>query len=209
VRKMGIESDLEPVPSLCLGTADISLFEMVGANATFANEGQWIQPTCITRIEDKNGVVLEEFIPRSIEAISPQTAYLTLNLMKGVVDYGTGSRLRYKYGLTCPIAGKTGTTQNNSDGWFIGITPDLVAGCWVGCEDRSAHFRSTDLGQGASMALPIWGLFMKKCVEDKTLNLNQKEFTMPDGFNHKIELDCSKLNEDRETEENIDFGDEE
>jgi penicillin-binding protein 1A len=129
--------------------------------------------------------------------------------MKGVVDYGTGARLRFRYDLRTPIAGKTGTTQNNSDGWFMGITPDLVAGVWVGCEDRSAHFRSTDLGQGASMALPIWGLFMKKCFADKKLNLSTGDFTRPSGINPKLELDCGKYNEDREQSETIEFNDSE
>lgn len=205
-RKLGIESPLEAVPSLCLGTADISVYEMVGANSTFANQGVWVEPTFITRIEDKNGNVLEDFMPRRVEAISKETAYLTLNLMKGVVDHGTGSRLRFRYGITAPIAGKTGTTQNNSDGWFMGITPDLVSGVWVGCEDRSAHFRSTDLGQGASMALPIWGLYMKKIYADKTLKVTQGDFEKPKGLDLKIELDCSKYNEGKEQEESIEFG---
>jgi penicillin-binding protein 1A len=206
-RKLGITSDIDVVPSLCLGTPDVSVFEMVGAYSAFANEGVWIEPTYITRIEDKNGIVLEEFQPRRVEAISPETAYLTLNLMKGVIDYGTGAYLRgAKYNLRCPIAGKTGTTQNNSDGWFMGITPDLVAGCWVGCEDRSAHFRSISLGAGGIVALPIWGKFMKRCMEDPTLNLSQKEFEVPSGFNLKIELDCSKYKEDKEQEESIEMG---
>ncbi|MCC6253266.1 MAG: PBP1A family penicillin-binding protein [Bacteroidia bacterium] len=205
-RKLGIESHLDAVPSLCLGTADISVYEMVGANSTFANYGVWIEPTFITRIEDKNGNVLEEFIPRRVEAISKETAYLTLNLMKGVADFGTGVRLRYRYGLTNPIAGKTGTTQNNSDGWFMGITPDLVSGVWVGCEDRSAHFRSTDLGQGASMALPIWALYMKKIYADKDLKISQGDFEKPEDFNSKIELDCSKYNEGKDLDESIEFG---
>jgi penicillin-binding protein 1A len=205
-RKLGIESDLEAVPSLCLGTADISVYEMVGANSTFANQGVWVEPTFITRIEDKNGNVLEDFMPRRVEAISKETAYLTLNLMKGVVDHGTGLRLRFRYGLTAPIAGKTGTTQNNSDGWFMGITPDLVSGVWVGCEDRSAHFRSTDLGQGASMALPIWGLYMKKVYADKSLKVTQNDFEKPEGLDLKIELDCTKYNEDKEQGESIEFG---
>jgi len=206
-RKMGITSDLEAVPSLCLGTCDLSVYELVGANATFANMGVWTEPNFITRIEDKNGNVLEEFVPRRVEAISKETAYLTLNLMKGVVDHGTGIRLRYKYGITAPVAGKTGTTQNNSDGWFIGITPELVSGVWVGCEDRSAHFRSTDLGQGASMALPIWGLYMKKIYEDKKLNISQKDFERPEGLDIKVELDCSKYNEDKQIEEeSAEFG---
>jgi penicillin-binding protein 1A len=126
--------------------------------------------------------------------------------MKGVVDHGTGLRLRFRYGLTAPIAGKTGTTQNNSDGWFMGITPDLVSGVWVGCEDRSAHFRSTDLGQGASMALPIWGLYMKKVYADKSLKVTQNDFEKPEGLDLKIELDCTKYNEDKEQGESIEFG---
>jgi penicillin-binding protein 1A len=205
-RKMGITSHLDAVPSLCLGTADISVYEMVGANSTFANQGVWIEPNFITRIEDKNGNVLEEFIPKRVEAISKETAYLTLNLMKGVVDHGTGSRLRFRYGLANPIAGKTGTTQNNSDGWFMGITPELVSGCWVGCEDRSVHFRSTDLGQGASMALPIWGLYMKKIYADKSLKVSQGDFEKPANLDIKVELDCSKYNEGKDQDETIEFG---
>lgn len=205
-RKMGVTSHLDAVPSLCLGTADISVYEMVGANSTFANQGVWIEPNFITRIEDKNGNVLEEFIPKRVEAISKETAYLTLNLMKGVVDHGTGSRLRFRYGLANPIAGKTGTTQNNSDGWFMGITPELVSGCWVGCEDRSVHFRSTDLGQGASMALPIWGLYMKKIYADKSLKVSQGDFEKPENLDIKVELDCSKYNEGKDQDETIEFG---
>jgi len=205
-RKLGITSPLEAVPSLCLGTCDLSVYELTGANATFANQGVWTEPIFITRIEDKNGNVLEEIIPKRVEAISKETAFLTLNLMKGVVDYGTGGRLRFRYDLRNPIAGKTGTTQNNSDGWFIGITPDIVSACWVGCEDRSAHFRSTDLGQGASMALPIFGLFMQKVYKDTKLNVSKDDFERPDGLDLKIELDCSKYNEDKVNEESIEFG---
>lgn len=205
-RKLGITSPLEAVPSLCLGTCDLSVYELTGANAAFANQGVWTEPIFITRIEDKNGNVLQEFIPKRVEAISKETAFLTLNLMKGVVDYGTGGRLRFRYDLRNPIAGKTGTTQNNSDGWFIGITPDIVSACWVGCEDRSAHFRSTDLGQGASMALPIFGLFMQKVYKDSKLNVSKEDFERPDGLDLKIELDCSKYNENKEEEESIEFG---
>ncbi len=140
-RKMGITSPIDPVPAICLGTPDVSVFEMVGAYATFANKGVWTEPVYISRIEDKNGVVLQDFIPEKKEAISEETAYLMLNLLQGVVQIGTGMRLRgSKYNLDNPIAGKTGTTQDQSDGWFMGITPDLVSGCWVGCEDRSVHF---------------------------------------------------------------------
>ncbi|MCE2772242.1 MAG: transglycosylase domain-containing protein [Bacteroidetes bacterium] len=189
-KSVGITAPLDPVPSLCLGTADISVFEMVGANSTFANRGTYIEPTFITRIEDKNGKVLMEYIPKSNEAMSEEKAYLMTALMKGVVDAGTGGRLRGKYKLTNPIAGKTGTTQNNSDGWFIGLTPDLAAGCWVGGEDRSIHFDRTAEGQGASMALPIWGLFFQKVFADKSLNVSKGDFAKPKNLN--MDLDCSK-----------------
>jgi penicillin-binding protein 1A len=192
--KMGITAPIEPFPSIALGTADISVFEMVGAYGTFANNGIWTEPMYITRIEDKNGVVLQEFVPRKVEAINEETAYLMLNLMEGVTKFGTGARLRGgDYHFTNPIAGKTGTTQNQSDGWFMGITPELVAGCWVGCEDRSVHFRSTSLGQGANTALPIWGLFMRKVFDDPKLNYSQGEFSKPQKPLN-VELDCSKYN---------------
>ena len=168
-RKMGITSNIEPVYSLCLGTPEISLYEMVGAMNTFANKGLYIEPIFVTRIEDKNGNVLETFKPKTNEAISESTAYLKISLLRGVVESGTGARLRSTYKLMNPIAGKTGTTQNNSDGWFMGITPNLVSGLWVGGEDRSIHFRSTLLGQGANMALPIWALYMLKVYADKSL----------------------------------------
>lgn len=189
--KMGINDTLPPVPSICLGTPDISVFNMVGAYATFANKGVWTEPLYITRIEDKNGNVLEERVPKKIEAISEQTAYVMLNLLKGVVEFGTSMRLRFKYGLTNPIAGKTGTTQNQSDGWFMGITPDLVSGAWVGCEDRSVHFRTTNLGQGANTGLPIWALYMKKVYADKTLKISKEDFEKPSSP-LTIELDCNK-----------------
>lgn len=199
-RNVGITSPLEPVPSLCLGTADISVYEMVGANSTFANKGTWIEPTFVTRIEDKNGKVLEEFIPQSREVMSEEKAYIMINLMQGVVDYGTGSRLRRNYKLMNPIAGKTGTTQNNSDGWFIGLTPDLVAGGWVGGEDRSVHFDLTDQGQGAAMALPIWGLFFQKVYADKTLKVSKGAFDKP-SRKIQFDMDCSKFDD-----EDIDTG---
>jgi penicillin-binding protein 1A len=164
---------------------------MVGAYGTFANKGVWTEPIYLTRIEDKNGIVLQDFVPKKVEAISEETAFVMLSLMQGVVQYGTGVRLRYKYGFANPIAGKTGTTQEYSDGWFMGITPDLVSGCWVGCEDRSIHFRSITLGQGANMSLPIWALYMKKVYADKTLNISQGNFERPPG-KLSIELDCSK-----------------
>jgi len=179
-KKMGITSNIEPVYSICLGTPDISLYEMVGAMNTFANKGLYIEPIFVTRIEDKNGNILETFKPRTNEAISEATAYLMISLMRGVVESGTGGRLRSVYKLLNPIAGKTGTTQNNSDGWFMGITPNLVSGVWVGGEDRSIHFRSTALGQGANMSLPIWALYMLKVYADKTLGYPQNvDFDKP------------------------------
>lgn len=192
VKKMGITTEIEPVPSICLGTPDISVFEMVGANSTFVNKGVWTEPTFITRIEDKNGNVIQEFSPETKDALDENTAYATLSLMEGVVQFGTGARIRNRFKIPYPVAGKTGTTQNNSDGWFMGLTPDLVSGVWVGCEDRSVHFRSTFLGQGANTALPIWGLYMQKVYADSTIKISRGGFDSPKGP-FKIELDCKKF----------------
>jgi penicillin-binding protein 1A len=190
-RKMGIKSDLPAVYSLCLGTCDLSVFEMTGAYGTFANKGVYTQPVFMTRIEDKNGIILESFPTKTQEAISEETAYLMIMLMKGVVESGTGARLRMTYKLMNPIAGKTGTTQNNSDGWFMGITPNLVTGVWVGNEDRSVHFRSIVLGQGATMALPIWAKYMLKVYADKTLGIKKDDFEKPIKA-LSVEVDCAK-----------------
>ncbi len=200
VRRLGITAPIDAVPSIALGTPDISVFEMVAANATFANKGTYIQPTFITRIEDKNGKVLEEFFPTTDEVFSEEKAYAMIQLMRGVVDRGTGSRLRSRYNLRNEIAGKTGTTQNNADGWFMGLTPDLVAGCWVGGEERSVHFNSTNEGQGASMALPIWGKFFQKVYADPSLKVTKNGFTKPANMGD-IELDCSVY--DAQTEKDI------
>jgi penicillin-binding protein 1A len=194
-RRMGVVSKIDPTPSICLGTPEISVFEMVGANATFANKGTWTEPTYVTRIEDKNGKVLQDFVPRTEEVMSEEKSYVMLQLMKGVVQIGTGTRLRYRYKLMQPMAGKTGTTQNNSDGWFMGITPDLVSGCWVGGEDRAVHFDRTDQGQGASMALPIFAKFMQKVYADKSIKISQGDFERPKQ-KINIEIDCSKYNKD-------------
>lgn len=196
-RKLGIKSEIPEVPSICLGTTDISLYEMTAAFATFTNKGVWIEPTFITRIEDENGNVLEEFTAAQNEAISEQTAFLTLELLKGVSeDGGTAMRLRTKYGFTNEIAGKTGTTQNQSDGWFIGITPDLVTGVWTGCEDRSAHFSTTQLGQGANMALPIWALYMKAVYNDKSIGITNRGFDpAPSSLN--VEINCEKYKQEQ------------
>jgi len=189
--KMGVTSDIPAVYSIALGSCDLSLYEMVGAMSVFANKGIFIEPIFITRIEDKNGNLLQSFTAKTQEAISEETAYLMVCLMKGVVEVGTGVRLRYKYGFDNPIAGKTGTTQNQSDGWFMGITPDLVSGVWVGCEDRAAHFRTITLGQGANMALPIWALYMQRVYSDPSLHISKRDFDRPaKGFD--IELDCGE-----------------
>ncbi len=190
-RKMGVTSPIDPVPAIALGTPDLTLYEMVGAMNTFANKGVYIQPTFITKIEDKHGNIIERFVPEKNEALDEVTAYKMIELMKGVVEEGTARRLQFKYGLMNPIAGKTGTTQNQSDGWFMGITPDLVTGVWVGAEDRSVHFRSIQLGQGANMALPIWGIYMKKIYADPVLDVYQGDFEKPES-DISVEFDCDR-----------------
>jgi penicillin-binding protein 1A len=190
-RKMGVTSPIDPVPAIALGTPDLSLYEMVGAMNTFANQGVYVKPIFITHIEDKNGNVIERFAPEKTEVLDEVSAYKMIELMKGVVESGTGIRLRFKYGLNNPIAGKTGTTQNQSDGWFMGITPDLTTGIWVGAEDRSVHFRTIKLGQGANMALPIWALYMQKVYNDPALGISQGDFKMPLA-DISIEFDCDK-----------------
>lgn len=202
VRRMGITSHIDPVPALALGTPDLSVKEMVGAFATYANKGVFIEPMFISHIEDKNGNLIEVFRPRQEEAMSEETAYLMLQLMRGVVESGTGMRLRFRYGLEGPIAGKTGTTQNHSDGWFIGLKPNLAAGVWVGAEDRGIRFRSIALGQGANMALPIWGLFMQRALADTSLNLNQDAFERP-LLPLRVETDCSQYQQRQSDREEL------
>ncbi|NCA80664.1 MAG: hypothetical protein EOM76_10875 [Sphingobacteriia bacterium] len=195
IRKLGSTSEVRAVPAICLGTPDISVAEMTAAFSTYANKGVYVRPYYITKICDNKGNVIESFQTESREAIDEQTAYLMVRLMQGVVEGGTGSRLRYRFKMDMPIAGKTGTTQNNSDGWFMGFTPDIACGVWVGCEDRSIHFRSTNLGQGANMALPIWADFIGRCYEDKLLRLDRtKQFEMP-STPISVETDCSKFKE--------------
>ena len=222
-KKMGITSYLPRVPSIALGTPDISLFEMVGAYSTFANKGIYVKPITITRIEDKNGTVLFEVAPETRDVISEESAYVTLNLLKGVTEGGSGQRLRhnvakdnyayqavvtgYPYEFTNPIAGKTGTTQNHSDGWFMGMVPNLVTGVWVGGEDRAVHFDNIAYGQGASMALPIWALFMKAAYENPDLGISLEDFEAPEVVG--IPIDCSPidpnaLNPLEEKEEDLD-----
>lgn len=222
-KKMGITSYLPRVPSIALGTPDISLFEMVGAYSTFANKGIYVKPITITRIEDKNGTVLFEVSPETRDVISEESAYVTLNLLKGVTEGGSGQRLRhnvaeenyayqavvtgYPYEFTNPIAGKTGTTQNHSDGWFMGMVPNLVTGVWVGGEDRAVHFDNIAYGQGASMALPIWALFMKAAYENPTLAISEEDFEAPEVVGIPIDcvpVDPDELNRLKEKEEDLD-----
>ena len=175
MHKMGIGGRIDPVVSLCVGSADLSVYEMVTAYNTFPSEGEYTYPLFVTRIEDSDGNVLGQFSDRRHEAITEDAAYAMIQMMRGVVDGGTGSRLRFRYGLSGAIAGKTGTTNDNSDGWFIGYTPTITAGVWVGAEDRYVHFNSTALGQGANMALPIWGLWMKKVLADGKLGISSND----------------------------------
>ncbi len=204
---VGIESEIPEVPSIALGSVDLSLYEMVGAYSTFANKGLRVEPMMLLRIEDKNGMVLEQFMPNSKEAISEESAFVVINLLEGVTESGSGIRLRtsgaayaddmvtgYPYQFTNPIAGKTGTTQNQSDGWFMGIVPNLTTGVWVGGEDRAIHFAGISKGQGATMALPIWALYYKKLYADPTLNVSKDEFERPENLT--IEIDCRKHKDD-------------
>jgi len=205
-RKMGVTAPIPAVYSIALGTPDISLYEMVGAMNTLPSKGVYIKPVFITKIEDKNNNIIEQFVPEQSEAMSEETAFLMLELMKGVVESGTGRRLQWKYGLKNPIAGKTGTTQNQSDGWFMGITPDLVTGVWTGCEDRSVHFRTISLGQGANMALPIWALYMQRVYADSTLNISQGDFEKP--FRPlSVEIDCDKFEKEQDSKEFVEQDD--
>ncbi len=184
MRSFGIRGQLDPVVSMCLGTDNISVAEMVDAYTAFPNKGIRVEPQYVTRIEDANGNVIANFTPKMHEILSESTAYKMIYMMRAVVDGGTGSRIRGRYGLRMPMAGKTGTTQNNSDGWFMGYTPSLVSGVWVGGEDRSIHFDNIAEGQGASMALPIWAIYMKKVYNDGSLGYSQSEnFDVPDTFN--------------------------
>ncbi|MBQ8071476.1 MAG: transglycosylase domain-containing protein [Bacteroidales bacterium] len=198
MRKMGIGSHLEAVPSLCVGSADISVYEMVSAYNTFPSKGVYISPMFVTRIEDNQGNVVTEFTNRKREAISEQTAFLMANMMQSVITSGTGSRLRGKYALRGEIGGKTGTTNDNSDGWFIGYTPSITAGIWVGGEDRQVHFQSLALGGGSNMALPIWGIWMNKVLKDGSLGISESDkFIQPAGFD--VDLNCTGGDSDATT----------
>ena len=206
-RKMGITSYLPAVPSIALGTPDISLLEMVGAYSTFANKGIYVKPIIISRIEDKNGTVLFEVVPETKDVLSQESAYVTIDLLKGVTEAGSGIRLRhqgadennyayknvvtgYPYQFENPIAGKTGTTQNQSDGWFMGMVPNLVTGVWVGGEDRAVHFEDIAFGQGATMALPIWAMYMRDAYAIPELGISMEDFEPPEVLS--IPIDCQQ-----------------
>ncbi|NDB34289.1 MAG: penicillin-binding protein [Flavobacteriia bacterium] len=199
-----LEITLNPndvVPSMCLGSMDLSLFKLVAAQCVFANNGEYNRPTTIQRIEDRNGKVIYEASPYSDEALNATVAYEILKMMKGVITQGTGGSLRSgKYGPIPPTAGKTGTTQNNSDGWFIGITPDLVTGVWVGAEDRAVRFKSMNWGQGARMALPIYGYYMQQAYKDPVLSISTRDFSEPPNYDPKA-YDCSDAVNPEETDE--------
>ena len=207
-RNLGVSSPIPNVPAIALGSADLSVYEMVGAYSSFANKGIYVKPVVVTRIEDKNGTVIYQTAPETKDVLSEESAYVTLKLLEGVTEAGSGIRLRhrgadkanpifrdvvtgYPYEFDNPIAGKTGTTQNQSDGWFIGMVPNLATGVWVGGEDRSIHFETIAYGQGATMALPIWANYMKACYADSTLVVSQGEFEAPDFVS--IPLDCDSL----------------
>ena len=183
MRSFGIEGPLEPVVSLCLGPCEVSVQEMVDAYTTFPNKGIRVEPMYVTRIEDNNGNVLATFVPKTHEIINETTSYKMIYMLRNVMDHGTGVRARFRYGLKAPMGGKTGTSQNHSDGWFVGFTPSLVSGVWVGGEDRSIHFDNMSAGQGANMALPIWAIYMQKVYADEELGYNvEEQFDIPEWF---------------------------
>ena len=199
--KLGVKSEIPLQPSIALGAVEITVEDMVAAYSTFANQGVYMKPQFISKIEDKSGVIIYEPIPESHDVLNKDIAYAVVKLLEGVTEGGSGDRLRttgggngsnrwtgYPYAFKNPIAGKTGTSQNNSDGWFIGMVPNLATGIWVGNEDRAAHFRATRLGQGATMALPIWGIFMKKCYADSDLDVSKEPFEKPEDL--QIKVDC-------------------
>ena len=202
-KNMGITSPVPAFPSIALGSFEASVYDMVGAYSVFVNHGIWTEPIYLLRIEDKNGNVIYERKPRIKVVLDEQTAYVMTDMLKAVIKEGTGVRLGWKYNLTNPIGGKTGTTNNNSDGWFMGITPDLVTGVWTGAEDRAIHFSSTDFGEGANTALPIFGIYMQKVYADKTLNYTKGDFPVPKG-GVTITLDCGAYTKQQSGETELD-----
>jgi penicillin-binding protein 1A len=209
-RSLGVEQNIPAVPSIALGTPDLSVYEMVAAYSTFANQGVYTKPVMVTRIEDKNGTILYQYAPETKDVLSEEVAYVTVKLMEGVTQFGSGQRLRhnaakdqlvykeivtgYPYEFTNPIAGKTGTTQNQSDGWFMGMVPNLVTGVWVGGEDRATHFKTITYGQGAAMALPIWANYMRSCYTLDELGISTEDFVAPENLT--IEVECEPIFEE-------------
>lgn len=223
IEKMGVDIHGMPEsPSLALGVSDISVYEMVGAYSVFANKGVYVKPILIQRIEDKNGTILYQNTPVTRDVMSEEAAYVTVKLMEGVTTGGSGTRLRhewavnapvyknaitgYPYAFKNPIAGKTGTTQNQSDGWFMGVVPNLVTGVWVGGEDRATRFSSLTYGQGATMALPIWGLYMKQCYADEELDVSKENFEKPKVLT--IETNCANFGAKHNGDDQEDWGNE-
>ena len=183
LHSFGLKNQMDPVISICLGTPDVSVGEMVSGYTVFANKGIRAEPIYVTHIEDPYGNTIASFNSQMSEVLTEDASYKMLHMLKNVIDGGTGSRVRFRYGIKAPMGGKTGTTQNNSDGWFMAFTPSLVSGCWVGGEERSIHFDRLSEGQGASMALPIYGLFMQKVYADKTLGYSEEEdFDIPEQY---------------------------
>lgn len=183
LHSFGLKADMDPVVAICLGTPDVSVSEMVSGYSVFPNKGIRVEPLFVTRIEDSFGNTIATFNPHFNEVLTEDAAYKMLHMTRKVIDGGTGSRVRFRYGIKAPMGGKTGTSQNHSDGWFMAFTPRLVSGCWVGGEDRSIHFDRITEGQGASMALPIYGMFMQKVYADKTLGYSEDEnFEIPEEY---------------------------
>ena len=200
LRRMGIRSHIDEVPSIFLGTSIISVYELVASYGVFASGGVHIEPLLVTRIEDKSGNILSTFTPKKYEVISQETAYRMLSLLRSVVDQGSGKRLRYVYRLEGPIGGKTGTTQNNADGWFMSVHPNIVIGTWVGAEDPAVHFSAMTYGQGAAMALPIQGLFLQKAYADPTSGIRpDAQWTVPEPL-RGVSFDCDEYNATETTE---------
>lgn len=202
-KKMGITTDVPAVPSICLGTFDASIFDMVGAYSVFANKGEWHKPNFITKIEDKNGTILYESKPIVKVVMNEEYAYVMTRMLRGVITSGTGYRLIRKYGIKGAIGGKTGTTQNNSDGWFMAISPDLVAGVWTGCEDRAFHFTSTSYGEGANSALPIFAGFIKRVYANPKLKVTQADFAPP-ANGVSVVYDCNQYQQPDTTQTELD-----
>jgi penicillin-binding protein 1A len=218
-KKLGVKTEIPVQPSIALGAVDITVEDMVAAYSTFANQGVYVKPQFLSRIENKSGEVIYEPIPESHDVLNKDIAFAVIKLLEGVTETGSGARLRtegggsgdnrwtgYPYMFRNPIAGKTGTTQNQSDGWFMGMVPNLVTGVWVGCEDRSARFKSLTYGQGATAALPVWAYFMKLCYKDENLQISKSEFERP--ANLSIKVDCYQrpavVKDTTQTEQNTD-----